>query len=119
MSARYEYIDLDNISEIADGEREFIEEIVNNYLRTYPGYLDEMDSALQSGNHEKIFFCAHKLKGSFSFIGSAKLASLAEQIEDRCKDKGDISGFLPLFSEMKTLAEKAKSELGLALAALE
>jgi HPt (histidine-containing phosphotransfer) domain-containing protein len=111
-SENADYIDLSTISEIADGDEEFMLEIIGNYLTTVSESSSELHEAILDRNENKIIFFAHKLKGSFAFVGVEKLHRLASEIEANASAPDEL---LPLFREMMVLADKVDAQLKLIL----
>lgn len=77
----YNYISLDAINNIADDDVVFVREIVGELLREIPHTLKSLQSAVAVNNHKDIVFTAHKLKGTFGFIGAVTLQNIMEDIQ--------------------------------------
>lgn len=77
----YKFINLEYINEIADGENEFIVEIITKYIETVGPTVKKMADAVNANDAENAAFYAHKLKGSFGFVGCEDLANSASHIE--------------------------------------
>lgn len=105
---RYQYVDLDAISEIADGDAEFIKEIIGNYVTTVSDSIQGLIDAVNNTNSEKVVFFAHKLKGSFSFVGATGLRALAIEIESNSLTVMELKTRI---NEMILLADKVDVEL--------
>lgn len=77
----YKHISVEAINEMADGENEFIVEILNNCLETMGPNIDILSEGAKTNDTQTVLFQAHKLKGSFRFIGATEIASILETIE--------------------------------------
>lgn len=115
-SDKYEYVDLDAINDIADGDAEFLKEIINNYFATVSDSIKGLNEAINDHNEERIIFFAHKLKGSFGFVGATVLQQLVMDIETPSADINDIRS---KFAKMMTMADKAENELKMILDSLD
>jgi HPt (histidine-containing phosphotransfer) domain-containing protein len=81
----YKHINLEYISELAGGDDEFIVEIITNYLDSVGPNTNLLYDAVVANDKETIKFLAHKLKGSFRFIGCEELGVIMEHIEHSVK----------------------------------
>lgn len=86
--SHYRYISIDAINEMADGEKDFIADILNNCLETMGPNIHILQDAVRGNDTQSVLFQAHKLKGSFRFIGANEIASLMEQTENETKAAG-------------------------------
>ncbi len=86
--SNYQHISIDAINEMADGEKDFIADILNNCLETMGPNLQMLQDAVRGNDTQSVLFQAHKLKGSFRFIGANEIASLMEQTENETKAVG-------------------------------
>ncbi len=94
----YKYINLEFIYDMADGEDEFVVEIVNNCLEAIGPNLQKLSEAIQAEDKQTTQFLAHKLRGSFKFIGCNDIGETVGQIEDMMKRNEPIAGALPLIT---------------------
>lgn len=78
---KYSYINPECLYELGDGEDEFVKEIIGDVLKLVPESIDMLKQATESNNEKDIIFYAHKLKGTFRFIGCNELGDLMEQVE--------------------------------------
>lgn len=101
----YKYINLEFIYDMADGEEEFVVEIVNNCLEAIGPNLQKLSKAIQEEDKQTTQFLAHKLRGSFKFIGCNEAGETVGQIEDMMKRNEPITGALPLIT---TVGEEYK-----------
>jgi HPt (histidine-containing phosphotransfer) domain-containing protein len=63
---------------------------------------DDVLAAIQSGNHERITFAAHALKGTSGNLGLPMLAKLTGEMEALAKQERDISHMV---TELEVLIE--------------
>jgi HPt (histidine-containing phosphotransfer) domain-containing protein len=86
----YTYINLDYLNEVSDGDIDFVNEIINDYLNKVPIQFVELQAAVNAGDDDAARFIAHKMKSSFQFMGVEQLVLLAQQIENAEMDQKDI-----------------------------
>lgn len=94
----YKYINLEFIYDMADGEEEFVVEIVNNCLEAIGPNLQKLSEAIHAEDKQTTQFLAHKLRGSFKFIGCNEAGETVGQIEDMMKRNEPIADALPLIA---------------------
>jgi signal transduction histidine kinase/DNA-binding response OmpR family regulator len=70
-----------------DGGKEFLNNIIEIYLKDTKISLNQMNNALHIGDSEALRKIAHKLKSSSANVGAVKLSKLAYAVE--AKPKGD------------------------------
>jgi two-component system sensor histidine kinase/response regulator len=63
------------------GDRELLAELVQTFLRAYPGYLQQLRDAIQNKDAPLLRLAAHTLKGTMSTLGAPRSAAIAEQLE--------------------------------------
>lgn len=108
---QYKYVNLDAIDAIADGDREFVNEIIENFLSVVHDDVRELNVALEEQNDQNIVFFAHRLKGTFSFVGAEILQKLTEEIQTSAADRqlvsqnvASVNKYLPLvISELTSI----------------
>jgi Signal transduction histidine kinase len=101
----YRHIDLEYIMELAGGENEFVIEIIESYLETVGPNIRLLRDAVTAQDTDRITFLAHKLKGSFRFIGCNGPGDIMEQIENN-NDGGEM---MPV-NKLMSLVEKDMQE---------
>jgi HPt (histidine-containing phosphotransfer) domain-containing protein len=79
-------LDRAHLEEIAGGDEEFIREILQEFLNTTPHLLQQLQQAVQEGNHELLRHTAHTLKGSARAIGAHTFAETAFGLEQAGKE---------------------------------
>ena len=97
-------LDLTFLYEIADGSNEFIVESITMFIDQSPDILQELSSALSTGNWAEAALAAHKIKANLGFFGMLNSQSIIQQIESACKD-GTANGpdLMAKFNQVKSL----------------
>ncbi|MES2701261.1 MAG: Hpt domain-containing protein [Bacteroidota bacterium] len=114
MSAeqKYEHINLEYINEMADGDNEFLVQIIANYLSSIPDTRDKLVAAADTADYKQCIFYAHKLKGTFQFIGCFQLAGMFEEIEELSHGAHGIDRVRQLVAEIVKISAAITTELG-------
>ena len=99
------------------GDPEYFLDMLNVFLTNIPEQLKEMEMASGRQDFERVYFMAHKLKGSTGMIQAAALMEILGKIEQLAKEKADVSELVckasVLYSEieMHLKEEKRVAEL--------
>lgn len=108
---KYKNINLEFIYEMADGEDEFVTEIITSYLTSIPLTIAKLQDATQAGNAEDITYLGHKLKGSFRFIGANELGDMAERMETNAQSNIDMENMVAMAAQIADVATLAQKDL--------
>jgi len=90
------------LNEMTGGDEEFTTELLQEFLRTIPPLLTQLEQALNAGDSEVLARAAHTIKGSARSVGALALAEIAFAVEQAGKQQrlGDASGAVrSLFAE--------------------
>lgn len=107
----YSHINLEYIYDIADGEDDFVTEIVNNCLEAIGPNLKKLSAAIMEGDEQTTTFLAHKLNGSFKFIGCNEAGNIAALIEEKIKKNEPIAAALALNNDLNERYQDIEREL--------
>ena len=80
---------LGSILEVCDGEQDFLQELVSDFLGELPSILQKLETNLAEGNLEQVRIIAHTLKGSCGSLGAMRLLEASRDLEAaaRARDK--------------------------------
>lgn len=78
----YKFISLEFLEDMAGGDDEFLVEMIDTYLASIPNSLDKLKQAYEQGDNKQLLLYAHKLKGSFNFIGCTQVGSVLSEVEE-------------------------------------
>jgi HPt (histidine-containing phosphotransfer) domain-containing protein len=92
-------LDLSNLNEAFDGDREGIAELLDESLEFIAGTQTEMRAALASGDAAAIAKSAHTLKGTSANIGANVVRAISARIESDAK-AGELGNLAPMFTEL-------------------
>ncbi|MCL6473829.1 MAG: Hpt domain-containing protein [Firmicutes bacterium] len=90
------------LNEMTGGDEEFTTELLQEFLRTIPPLLSQVEQALNAGDSEALARAAHTIKGSARSVGARAFAEIAFAVEQAGKEQrtGDASGAVrSLFAE--------------------
>jgi len=74
-------IDRDFLTEMTGGDAEFERELLQEFLSTIPGLMDQIRQAIGSGNSTLLANTAHTIKGSARAVGAQAFAEIAFALE--------------------------------------
>ncbi|MCP4689686.1 MAG: hypothetical protein GY859_16655, partial [Desulfobacterales bacterium] len=77
--------------DISDADEETIHELISEFLKDAPPYLDDLKEAVASGNREKIFQAAHRLKGMVANAGGEMVREMLSDVENDARRGEDDS----------------------------
>ena len=79
-------IDMKEVMENLDGDKELLIECFDEFLNSMPQTLAEIQSAIEQGNASSLDEAAHKLKGSLKYMAAAHASDVAYQLETIGRD---------------------------------
>jgi len=104
-------IDISYLEEIANGDEEFIQDMINLFAEQAPEDLKGIEGGIGQENWEAIYQSAHKLKYAIGSLGREDLKTMLDQIEDLCKEKSSLPKIQEDFSFIKTEINQILSQL--------
>lgn len=105
------FSDLTLIYERADGDMQFLKEIIECYVLEMPVYIKEMDDCLASKNFEEIRKQAHKMKAPIALMGALSLKELYADIELGAKEQKNLDELTKQIATAKEQCLKTVVEL--------
>jgi len=100
-------IDMEEIMEILDDDKELLIECFDELLNSMPQTLAEIQSAIKEGNASSLDEAAHKFKGALRYIAAGTAADVAYQLETMGKEE-NLSLADNIFSTLCEECEKVK-----------
>ena len=80
-------IDMEEVMEILDGDKELLIECFDEFLSNMPQTLAEIQSAIEQKNTLNLDEAAHRLKGSLRYMAAIQAADVAYQLEIMGKEQ--------------------------------
>lgn len=102
---------LDKINEMAEGDEDFINSVISVFLEEVPQDLEDLETALNQQNHEKVYKLAHKIKPNVDLLGMEQTRAAALQMETLGKTKASIAEIQQIFPTLKKDIHQVVSEL--------
>ncbi len=82
---------LQQLSEVGNGDQEFVKEIIRMYLNQLPELITAIKESVSKGNSENLRLNAHSLKGASLNIGAGMMADICKFLEE-CGKNSDMNG---------------------------
>lgn len=98
--------DLTYLRSISNNNEEFIQEMMQTFVQTMPGVLDQMRDGLAEKNFEAISRLAHQVKPSFTLLGIHDQRQAILYIEENGKAKTNISELVKVTSQFIKACEQ-------------
>ncbi len=96
-------IDLDYLLDFSDGDRNFVKDMVNTFIKETPISLSNLHEAFKEKKWEMVYKVSHQMKPNFMMLGMKCQENMAAQIEKMTKEQ-DFNE-----SEICTLIEQITS----------
>ena len=87
MNDLAETIDMTELMEIIDGDKELLIECFDEFLSNMPQTLVEIQSTIEQENASNLDDAAHRLKGSLKYMAAGHAADVAYQLEIMGKEQ--------------------------------
>lgn len=105
-------IDLTYLKSITDGNKEFIDNMLELFVEQVPGDLYEITTAIAEKNYAVIKSIAHKLKSSVPIVGIEKeLLPVLVEMEQMADKKTGLPVIKKLFTSLKKVCNDAIKEI--------
>lgn len=103
---------LDYLTQLSKGNKLFVKEMIDIFLLENPAELEALKKNIEERKYDVIKATAHKLKSTFPFVGLDKIIEKdVEELESLAAARADIHEIEKRFLTIKTMCEKACSEL--------
>ena len=106
-------LNLDQVNALADGDADFVRDILQTFRDNAPEMLSELKEKQAANDLEGTAFYAHKLKSNLRLLGLADAGSVADAIEEGAKDGSnyDFAGGIQSLEKELNAALKDLDEL--------
>jgi eukaryotic-like serine/threonine-protein kinase len=94
-----------------EGNFTLLGKVISTFSRGATTRAKDMARSLEAHDARSLLVQAHSLKGSAMMIGAARLAMLAEHVEERASS-GSLRGLQPLIAEIAACVEETIEKLG-------
>jgi len=104
-------IQLDYLHQLSGNDREFENEILNQFVKQAPAELEQLEQSISANDFDSIRRIAHSLKSTVGYVGLAEeLHPLLEQIEKNAVIQNNLH-FRTDFERVKIKCEQALLEV--------
>lgn len=83
-------LDLAYLSDLADGDTDFIEQIIHVFKEEVPEELLALEESYVGNDWEKMAFHVHKLRSKVRVLGLHELKKCSDELEPLCKSQSDL-----------------------------
>lgn len=97
---------LDKINEMAEGDEAFISSVISVFLEEVPQDLEELETALDQQNHDRVYKLAHKIKPNVDLLGMEQTRAVALQVETLGKNRASIEEIRRVFPMLKKISTR-------------
>ncbi len=104
-------INLNYLKQVADGNENFIIEMIEMFLNNTPDALKEMNTCLETKDWVRLKQIAHRIKPSFAYIGLPDTQKTLAEIEKLSEETQEAPKVAELMSEVDTVCKSAFSQL--------
>ncbi|MBN1256259.1 MAG: Hpt domain-containing protein [Planctomycetes bacterium] len=75
---------VENSLDLVAGDKELLQEVIEDYIKDLPAKLQELQNAISEGNLKQVELISHSIKGTGVTLGAAILSEAARKVEDAC-----------------------------------
>jgi CheY-like chemotaxis protein len=103
--------DLSYLASVSNNNEDFMNEMIDTYLKTMPRIIEEIRTFSQQNDFENLSRAAHKLKPSITLLGIHQAKELAAEIESIAKTRQVLPEFHRSIESFCRILEKATAEI--------
>lgn len=101
---------LQRLLDVIGGDREDLQELLDDYLETAPRLAAEIRAGAEAGDRDAMRVAAHTLKSNARDFGAMKLSALCLELEQACRDK-TVTDRLAAAAEIEAEEKAASASL--------
>jgi CheY-like chemotaxis protein len=110
-TATLKYIDLSYLKQLAEGDNEFVAEMIALFIEQTPAEIEKLEICLLKKEWESMRILSHKLRSSVSFAGIKELEGWLLAIEEYSEKGTHLDQIPGLVSRVRETCFKAIAEL--------
>ncbi len=107
----YKYINLDYLHEIADGDNEFIVDMIDSFLFQTPDFLENLAQAIVKKDWAEAEKIAHKIKPTVQYVGLHNITDKTIKLHENLRDGVELEKTAELFGEVNEYIKSSYKEL--------
>ncbi len=104
-------IDMSYLNEIADGNAEFIIDMIDIFVEQTPGYFDQLAKAIHEKDWKTTGDVAHKIKPTLTFMGAAEAKEQMAEIEHNARTLERLEEIEEKFNNLRESCNSLYSSL--------
>ncbi len=108
---KYDYINLDYLELMADGDISMKKILLDMLLEELPTELQKMESFLQVQQWKELGDVSHKMKSTLAYVGNDAMTIANKTIETLCKSGEDLGDLPSLVVDLQNTFRKVLPEL--------
>jgi CheY-like chemotaxis protein/HPt (histidine-containing phosphotransfer) domain-containing protein len=101
-------LDIDNALNRFSDDRDFYYTLLGDFLHSLPNRLEEMRTALESGDTRALSYLAHNLKGVAANFSARQLARVSAVLDEHCR-VGDLEAARGMMAEVEAAAGRLEA----------
>jgi len=105
------HVDLTYLKELAGGNEEFLNDMIQKFVQKTPDELAELQTHLKDKNWTRLRAIAHKMRQALSFMGIKELEDIVASIEDFAKDEKNLDQLPELVESTVRITNESLEEL--------
>lgn len=111
MNKVFEYINLDYLDMMADGDDEMKKVMLGMLFEEMPVELDKMHELCTTSNWQELSAACHKMKSTLSFVGNDTMTNTNKTLEIMSKEETETESFPDMINTLIEMWPKVKIEL--------
>jgi hypothetical protein len=102
---------LDYLEEISAGDKDFIIDMLNDFVNNTPEVLLEIDTCIKSYDWPQLYKTVHKFIPTFEFVGAENIENDLRNLELYSKTQTNLDMISPLIVNIKVFCDKVIREI--------
>ena len=115
FSMNFEFIDLQYLRSMSDGDDDMFATLVQMIIAELPQEIALMNQALLSEDWNTLFEISHKMKTTLSFIGNERMIIANKKIEDFSRKQLNLQHVPEMMGVLNSLTDDVVRELAFAI----
>jgi len=111
MSINFQFINLDYLDLMSDGDEDMKQTMIEMLLEEIPEEMEQMRVYNEEGNWKELREVSHKMKSTLSFVGNKEMTAANQQVEDIAKVGKGTEAIPALLTILFDIYPKALDEL--------
>lgn len=107
----YKYINIKHLEALAEGNNEFVMELINMFTKQVPLFAEQLDMHLANGDLVALAKLSHKIKGSAATMGFKQLVKNMKELEELANQNTQTQRYSELIDKYKQLTTEIVEEL--------